>query len=370
MPKIYPGTPNEKNVQGGHWAPVIALGTPNSEQREKLQRVQARVVQHHYVRAQLHVINTGRKGGLEDETLAALKMHAMYHDKDTEYLRIVLDHLTKTLKGADLTINFTAQGFFGSPNTSTSYTQMYERAVRPVNFGLTQENHMRLKGDLLNPAVERAEADNNATFRNDQTRQFGFRGKFEGLGRVMSPGPLRAPTVDAKPGEFEATNIYFNPKSKQVFAALNYGRRPHGACKTYGQSFFVLKEKFKTNAIYFAGDTFQAKSAGAKVSAAHQVSYDLLGAIYGKAQQCLRDELIKGCVEMVPLTDDAGEIASNLIEAHLFEPLNFRNNIEKICLSRGDTHKSRTMKEDQWQTVVKNANDFAAINGATVELNT
>lgn len=66
----------------------------------------------------------------------------------------------------------------------------------------------------------------------------------------MGSGNLVAPAVDARNEELEASNPYFNPWSKQIFAALNYGRRPHGATVTYGRSYLVLNLKFKTNAIY------------------------------------------------------------------------------------------------------------------------
>jgi hypothetical protein len=71
----------------------------------------------------------------------------------------------------------------------------------------------------------------------------------------------------------------------------------------------VLSEKFKTNAIYFAGDTFFASDeamniaknlpAGslASVSAEHQVSFRLLAALYAFAGPKLRQELIASCLK-------------------------------------------------------------------------
>ena len=141
--------------------------------------------------------------------------------------------------------------------------------------GTTAYNQMRLKGDALNPAPLRAAADDKVTFRKDMMSGGKFKAAFGGLGRVMSPGTLAAPTVDAKDCEFVASNPYFNPKSKQVFAALNYGCRPHGSTVTYGHSYMVLNPKFKTNAIYFGGDTFGV-TAGLNVAADDQISYDLL----------------------------------------------------------------------------------------------
>ena len=179
---------------------------------------------------------------------------------------------------------------------------MYERAVRTVNVpGRPGIRGMRLNNaDPKNPPPTRVGADNRATFGKDMMSNDRFKPAFAGIGRVMNPGGLVAPTVDVDPGkpEVEASNPYFNPRSKQVFAALNYGRRPHGATVTYGHSYMVLNPKFKINAIYFAGDTFCNTSAGSgvNVSADDQVSYDLLGAIYAKATPHLRQDIYKSCL--------------------------------------------------------------------------
>jgi hypothetical protein len=267
--------------------------------------------------------------------------------------------MTEHLQTADLTINFRAQGFFTTPNKWGSYMQMYEVAVA-TNQGLLQSTQ-------VNRADRRVEADNDATFGKKGMKdgnRFDFKGAFEGLGRVMSPGaPRRVVLPKEKFASYETTNPHFNPRSKQVFAALNYGRRPHGSCPKYGLSYFVLKPKFKINALYFAGNTFDQDKR--KVSADDQVSFQLLAAIYGKAGMELRRDLEKSCLRNATLGDS--EEADLLLEAHLFEALLFSGNIETVYVCRSDEDSSgQTMDPMGWHNVITNARAFGEQHGAKV----
>lgn len=349
------------------WTAAAKPTTTNQQLTDQQQRVQARVVQHQYVRAELRDINMRKGGVLIEETLAALALTPQGKKCTRAQLLEGFQHMTKRLQTAELTINIKAPSWFMTPNNYASYTQMYERAVRAVTMadGSTV-NRMRLKDDPLNPAVMRAGADDKVTFRKDMMSGSKFKPSFAGLGRVLSPGTLAAPTVDAKAGEFEASNPYFNPKSKQVFAALNYGRRPHGATVTYGHSYLVLNSKFKTNAIYFAGDTFGV-NAGMKVAADDQVSFDLLGAIYGKAMPQMQADLYKSCILDGKLADAMASMEIMLLlEAHLFEPLTFQGNIEMIVVSGQDKYNGQPLTGTQWQTIQTNVRAFAAKHGARV----
>jgi hypothetical protein len=340
-----------------------------------MQNVQARVVQHHYVRAQLNDINRRKGAALIKATLAALKLSPQGAKCSEAQLLEGFDHMTKRLQMAELSINFKAPSWFTKPNNYDSYTQMYERAIRPVAApaGVAAVQQMRLVGDALNPAAIRAAADDKVTFRKDMMSGNQFKPGFGGLGRVMSPGTLAAPTVDAKPGELEASNPYFNPKSKQIFAALNYGRRPHGATVTYGHSYMVIHPKFKTNAIYFSGDTFGV-TVGFKVAADDQVSYDLLGAVYASAHPHMQTDLYKSCMLDGRLNDarSSDEILL-LLEAHLFEPLTFKGNLEKIVISNRDIPAraagaaASPMTGAEWQNIVDNGRAFARKHGCKLE---
>jgi hypothetical protein len=347
------------------WTAAVKPTTAIQNQSDQVQNIQARVVQHHYVRAELRDINMRKGGGLVQATLNALKLTPQGRQCTNAQLLEGFQHMTKRLQSAELTINIKAASWFMNPNNFDSYSQMYERAVRTVNTPGGPSQQMRLKDDPLNPAQQRAAADSKVTFRKDMMAGGQFKPAFGGLGRVMSPGDLVTPLVDAKPGEFEASNPYFNPKSKQVFAALNYGRRPHGSTITYGRSYLVLNPKFKTNAIYFAGDTFGVSSPGFQVAADDQISYDLLGAIYSKAKQAMQADLYKSCILDGSLKDAPASFEiSLLLEAHLFEPLTFAGNLATIVLSGGDKLNGQPLTGSEWQVIQGNARTFAAKHGA------
>ena len=342
----------------GVWTSANATRIPISWQPEMLQKLQGRKVQHQYVRAQLRDINMNKAESLMVETLAALAQSPQGHKCTMEHLMEGVTHMTERLQTADLAINFRAQTFFTTPNKWSSYMQMYEMAVA-TNNGLVQSTQ-------VNRADRRVAADNDATFGKGMTdgNRFNFKGAFEGLGRVMSPGaPRRVVLPKEKFASYETTNPHFNPRSKQVFAALNYGRRPHGACTKYGLSYFVLKPHFKINALYFAGDTFSQESHS--VSADDQVSFALLGAIYAKADMELRRDLEQSCLRDGTLGDS--EEPHLLLEAHLFEPLFFSGNIETVYVCRDDqTSGGDTMDPMEWHNVITNARAFGEEHGAKV----
>jgi hypothetical protein len=353
----------------GGWAAGAVPTTKIADQSPNVQRAQARVVQHHYVRAQLREINVRKGNALIEATLEALKQLPQGRKCTRDQLLKAFWVMTERLQTADLTINFSAPKWFTAPNNTSSYQQMYERAVRDVQAnGQPGIRQMRLNNsDLKNPATMRVDADNKATFPNGMMDGGGFARTFGGIGRVMAPGRLVEPTVDVQQGkaELEASNPYFNPLSKQVFAALNYGRRPHGSTTTYGRSYLVLNKKFKTNAIYFSGDTFFNKIADMRCSADDQVSFDLLGAAYAKACPALRQDIYKSCMLLSPLSDAMPSAEYQLLlEAHLFEPLSFSGNIKVIYLSASDMVDGQKPTVPEWLNILTNARSFAMKHGA------
>ncbi|HEV2135329.1 MAG TPA: hypothetical protein VGR47_13930 [Terracidiphilus sp.] len=102
------------------------------------------------------------------------------------------------------------------------------------------------------------------------------------------------------------------------------GRRPSGACTKYGRSYMVLKDKYKTNAIYFPEDTFYASGANL------QVSYQVLGALFLKAKHFMH-KIIDSCFDNVRLPDSSD--GADLMEAHIFEPVRFNGGVETIILT-------------------------------------
>ena len=120
-------------------------------------------------------------------------------------------------------------------------------------------------------------------------------------------------------------NPYFNPKTKQVFAGLNYARRPHGSNIDYGTSHLVLHDKFKVNAVYFGGDTFFDHKDASK-----QAAFGTLGALVAWADPSLLGEIIRSCYQGGMLGDTTNP--KLLIEGHIFSELPFAGNITTIYL--------------------------------------
>jgi len=142
----------------------------------------------------------------------------------------------------------------------------------------------------------------------------------------------------------ESLNPRFNPKTKQVFAALNYGRRPHGSSVTYGKSYLQLAEKLKVNALYYPGDTFTLPE-----DTSTQVAYGILGAVLAHAgNPQLRRDIVKSCYLSMALPDTKN--AELLLEAHLFTAIIFREHLLAVFLPA----------ERRGSSIHSNAKRFAA----------
>ncbi len=344
-------------------------------------RVQA--VQHAFVNARIRSVNQNAITKLFVPTCDALRnAEPSLRKASKAKLQEAFEHMTGRLQTAPLTINLDAWKWFARPNTYDTYTQMYERAVG-------SDGVMRLgNSDPKNPAGLRAAADDKATFpRSMVDSQFAYTGPNSVATNYSIKGAASAPPVrglrpnargvnDAvlrmatgaltKTGaELTATNLQFDPKTKQIFAALNYGRRPHGACTDYGHSFLVLSDKFKRDALYFAGDTFGVME-GKNVSADDQLSYDLLGAAFLKANPLLRTALLASCLRDGQLMD-TGE-KDLLFEAHLFDKLTFSGGCSMLFISGKDPKRfadgsKEALTGTEFQTVQTNARQFAQKHG-------
>ncbi len=175
------------------------------------------------------------------------------------------------MQSADLTINFDAYRWFKEVNNYKTYAQTYERA--------TKGGKLALKDDKFNPAITRAVIDDAVTLPEDWAHAHRFSerrrlynalnvtggvkgGNLESTVKAAGFGAkvpmLRAAEEDA----VTTTNKNFKPKAKQVFAALNYGRRPHGSSTTYGYSHLILNPSLKQDAFYYPEDTVQHREVG------------------------------------------------------------------------------------------------------------
>jgi hypothetical protein len=125
----------------------------------------------------------------------------------------------------------------------------------------------------------------------------------------------------------------------------------------------VLREKFKIDALYYAGDTFFA-AAGWKNTAEHQISYPLLGLIYEKARNDMRVDLVRSCLDDATLLSTGEE--SLLLEGHLFEELTLTGNIKTVYISGRDIPANDLDRAGLFQTIQTNARKFAQKHGAQI----
>jgi hypothetical protein len=290
----------------------------------------AGLVQQHYVQARLEQLYR-RDKELEKRLSQFLTSHPLLAGlklTGDKWLK-VYGKITDFLQAADLTINFKAESWFATENKYDSYTQTYERS-------LDAGGKLLLKDTDVNAAADRARVDDKVTFPDSPPgipaapRRGLMPGRqpmarIEAQMRFGAQAPVTKTGADGKSARgVESRNPYFNPKTKQIFAALNYGRRPHGSCSFYGSSYLVLHSRFKVNAIYFPCDTFLLERQGTTV----QVGYHMLGAILDYADAMLQHDIIQSCYfgHALPDTEDA----NLLLEGHVFSALPFAGNLESI----------------------------------------
>jgi hypothetical protein len=293
----------------------------------------------------------------------------------TKELQRVYNAIERNLQSAELTCNFKAETWFTNANPYDTYTQMYQRAV--------QNNVMVLRDTPQNQADTRALVDNNVTFPKSWQAQApaAVRGRSLGpdlqhpsrIQKQMDTGALN--DVRSNPTDlaaWTAGNKQFNPDTKQIFLALNYGRRPHGSSTNYGWSYFVAKGDLRARCLYYSRDTFHTGTLpnmanpgvpliNQNVDAGNlQVPFNNLGAIIGHDGRHIRKDIFASCYEGKVLEDItvSGAHADYLLEAHHFGELTFSAHVDHMVISpKGVSDRSL------WPQIVANATQFTKRNG-------
>lgn len=315
------------------------------------------LVQDHYVAARLEELKA-RNPALEEQLAKVLVEHPLLEhlklkkDKTGRKWLEVYRGINTALQQKSLTINFKAEAWFTTENNYDSYTQMYERAAAAAKGKLV------LMSDALNPARVRARVDDAVTFPKAWTpgAQAPARPGLpapRGLKPSLTPGlqsgqriqnrmafGQQSPILEKQQGPWDdapvdtevgvaSNNPYYNPKTKQVFAALNYGMRPHGSSTRYGMCFLKLKLALNTSAFYFGGDTFFSKQQNTSV----QMPFQMLAGVLANSHPKLVNDVITSCYFGRSLPDAVGFVAEDLLlEGHLFSALPFTGNITHVCL--------------------------------------
>lgn len=380
MPPL-PATPNPTVPMGG--MPKLP-NTPGQWVTAK--DPMAATVQKKYVEARLNELKSlaghsiaGAMFVIEQLLLEKIPAPKRPRMVPTQELLRIYRAIEQNLKSAELTVNFKADTWFTDPNPYDNYTQMYTRAVQGSN------GMMILKDTAQNQADTRAGVDNNVSFPRawaqgsaptaavrGRSLMPGARRDVREIQKRMDTGTLQ--DVRAKPTDlaaWKAGNRQFNPDTKQIFLALNYGRRPHGSSTNYGWSYFVGKHELKDKCLYYSRDTFHTGTvmnpANAAVplintavdAATMQIPFANLGAIIGQPGHHIRHDIFASCYEGQILKDIvvATTHADYLLEAHHFGEMWFSKHVEYMAISpRGISDPAL------WPRIVTNATEFTKRN--------
>ena len=272
------------------------------------------------------------------------------------------------LQSASLTINFDAYKWFQNVNMYKTYAQTYERAATG--------GQLALKDDKFNPAITRAVVDDAVTLPEEWAHAHPFSERRRLYNALNVTGAVKggnlqsavqAAGVGAKvpkvqhvdPNDTDkgitTTNKYFKPRAKQVFAALNYGRRPHGSSTTYGFSHLILNPRLKLDALYYPEDTFNI----GKLGTTSQATFNTIGAVIDRAGEFILDDIWSSCFVGHSLEDTDEPI--KLLEAHVFKNVKVNQDVEALVLSRSND-KGEQYSTEEWNTVMNNAHEWCKRN--------
>jgi hypothetical protein len=319
---------------------------------EHLQGVSGKVVMHHFARGEVRNLNAGADG-LHAQVVEFLRTLPEFRKAKNSVLTSVIEQMTWRLQSADLTINFNAHRWFASRNASRSYQQMYERGAHTATAA-DGSQQLRISGTANNDPFKRDSADTRVTFgQNINTPGM------QGAARFMQTGGLQDKVVKADGTQtYAVNNTHFNPKARQNFAGLNYARIMKGAAPLYGASYLILKPGFKTNAIYYMGDTFDHK-----ITAAHRATHGMLFSLILYAAPDAVKQLLDTCYRGIQNPRNYND-ATQLIEAHIFDEIRFAGGVETMMLNTASLGVGLLeTPEIRPETVVENATEFCTRNG-------
>lgn len=289
-----------------------------------------------------------------------VKLSSLAHGEKAGW-QVVYDRIFASLQKADLTINLDAESWFGQDNQYSTYATTYQRQMTKVGGKDVLKTQYKENGSVSEDANIRLFADEKVTIPDSWKTASILHPQRRRLAKAMSTGDKRFDAmtqVDVGGGKvgYEIDNRHFNPNAKQVFAAVNYGFRPHGASINYGFSHMKLSDTLKARAIYFPGDTFGI--AAAANATARQCTFQTIGALIGYAAPDLADAIWAACYNRRSLPDTAE--ASLLMEAHIFQDVKIAQHVEALYLSRNT--RNGAMSNAVWATVMGNARSWCARN--------
>lgn len=269
--------------------------------------------------------------------------------------------LLVALRTADLTINLDAWNWFMkayTPNTFPTYKQTYERADKQADGSIV------VKDDPFNVAKDRTSIDDETTLPDEWANAHPWSQR-KRLHNALAAKPGMTHTTAVKdaqdkvvtPGTATITNKHFKPKAKEVFAALNYARRQHGANTTYGYSHIVLNPEFRKRALYYPADTFYIRKQGVKSQASYDTISSLLLPVAPNKAHAFVDDLWKQAYRGINGPDTHSGML--MIEAHIFKRVKIATDVKKLVLARQRASNERPFTDSEWDSCITRAHDWS-----------
>lgn len=274
------------------------------------------------------------------------------------------------LQGCDLTINLNPVSWFSAENRYRTYATTYEKNLVKTGDKTVLRSQLNAEGVITEDANLRLYADDTVTLPADWKDASLLHPQRKRLYKAMSATKgrgLQALTKvelgqNDKGQEMEGyavDNRRFNLHAKQVFAALNYGMRPHGASVYYGYSHIILRPELKRKALYFPCDTFNVSMAANAVD--QQCTFQTLGAILAYCSYGFG--IWDAAIGKQRLPDT--QSAFDLLEAHIFEQVKINKDVVMLKLSRKMPGDQR-LEGEEWRTIRRNAYEWGDRNHVAV----
>lgn len=301
----------------------------------------------------------------------------------------VYQEITGKLQSAALTINLNSRGWFGAPNTYDEYATTYKLNTKSGDDAGDPGGKKQAIGDqykagmaktaanVKEDASARLIADQKATLSEDWKNAGRFTQR-KRIYKAMSAtdgkdfAELTATNIskmnDLGGRDADGTGIFIDNKkfkvsSKQIFAALNYGRRINGSSITYGGSYLKLNDKLKRKAIYFPMDTFSL--LGREAHFTRQCTYETLGVVMGYCDLGMLKNIWQSCFS--GFTCENTDDPYKLIEAHIFDKVKMNRDVDALYLSPLQADGT-SASGAEWNTIKLHANDWCTRNSVRLHL--
>jgi hypothetical protein len=237
----------------------------------------------------------------------------------------VCQQMVKTLKEADLTINFCANKFFSSKSW-----------------------FRQPQGDGFTNYFQGAKSDSIYTAKRDAAEE-----------KLFSYSQTQSGSNDSQVSERikkfgsydDGMNVYFEPGSRPHYAALNYAKLKGGAAYAYGKSYAVLNDYVRLNATFLHEDSLDTMSrsnnAGLGASDAPRMLADHRN-LYRLIQN-MSTGMLKALYKITAGNDFGNDVlvpgiensAYSYIEAQVQGGIKFQRDVKKMYISTSELGKEK-----------------------------